>query len=291
MTQYSYLVGLVGPGTGRFLGFELHEREADRHGVRYLCRRVNTDTYSSPRRDLGALLRTCRDFGFSGLGIAPSHRRLVVPHVDELSEAAARADSVDVVVFTRDGRTAGHSTDVAGCTAAFARGLPGVPPGRVVQLGAGGTGLAAALALRDRGAEHLAVLDSDLERAEALVARVNKGAGDGWAQAFPLASLAARLRRADGLVHCLPSGSDARGDTALTGALHRDLWIFDLRYRPVPTPLLRAGHALGCRVLHGGGVLVNEAADAFRLVTGLPPHTSHMFADFAELTAGPQAHT
>ncbi|CAM5259841.1 hypothetical protein STENM36S_07760 [Streptomyces tendae] len=44
-------------------------------------------------------------------------------------------------------------------------------------------------------------------------------------------------------------------------------------------------------MMHDGALLVNQSARAFRLVTGPPPHTARMFADFADLTAGPQAHT
>jgi shikimate 5-dehydrogenase len=59
-----------------------------------------------------------------------------------------------------------------------------------------------------------------------------------------------------------------------------------------PTVLRRLlGQADGLVNPLGGGVLVNETAHAFRLVTGLSPHTARMFADFAEVTAGPQAHT
>ncbi len=43
--------------------------------------------------------------------------------------------------------------------------------------------------------------------------------------------------------------------------------------------------------MDGGGVLVNQSAKAFRLVAGPSPHTARMHGDFADLTAGTQAHT
>ncbi|MEV5646047.1 shikimate dehydrogenase [Streptomyces flaveolus] len=291
MAQFSYLVGFIGSDTGRSLGFALHEREAQRHGLRYLCRRLDADLWASRERDMRGLLRACGDFGFSGLGVASPYQHLVVPYVDELSEAAARVQSVDVVVFTQDGRTVGHNTDVAGCVAAFLRGLPGVPLGRVVQIGAGAAGVTAAHALRDQGVRHLSVMDPDPGRARTLAEALNQGAGPDWAEVFPADALASRLKQADGLVNTLASARVESRDAARPDVLHRGLWIFDTHHHSIHTPLLRAGSVLGCRVLHGGGVLVHEAAAAFRLVTGLAPHTSYMFGDFADLTAGPKAHT
>jgi shikimate dehydrogenase len=287
----SFLLGFVGTDATGALGFELHEREAHRHGLRYLCRRVRADAQPAWREGFDALLRACRGFGFSGLSVAAPYRRAAATHVDELSGPAARMHSVDVVLFTADGRTVGHSTAVPSYAAAFSRGLPGVRLGHVVQLGAGDVGFAVAHALRDQGVRHLSVVDPDAGRAEALVEHLNRDTA--WADVSPVDALGRQLKQADGLVNALPPSNTGQPDAALldVGDLHPDLWIFDTSYRPIHTPLLRAGNALGCRVAHGGGALVNETARTFGLVTGRSPHTPRMFADFADLTAGPQAHT
>ncbi|MEU9638498.1 shikimate dehydrogenase [Streptomyces tendae] len=292
MTQHSYLFGCVGSDSSGSLGLQLHQREADRHGLRYLCRRVDGGRRSPHRKDVSALLRTCQGFGYSGLSITAPFRQLAVEQVDDVSEAAACRGYLDLVLFTEEGRTIGHSTDVDSCAAALARGLPDRPLGRVLQVGADGVGDALAHALHDRGAEHLSVVDPDVHRAEALVARLNAHAGGDWAKAFPADALRRLLGRADGLVNVLCPTANGRDLTAaLVEVLHPDLWVFDFCYRPLGTALLREGSARGCRVMHGGGVLVNQSARAFRLVTGLSPHTARMFGDFADLTAGPQAHT
>ena len=48
-TAGSYLVGLVGTGIGPSLTPPLHEREADRLGLRYLYRRLDLDALRLPR--------------------------------------------------------------------------------------------------------------------------------------------------------------------------------------------------------------------------------------------------
>jgi shikimate dehydrogenase len=63
------------------------------------------------------------------------------------------------------------------------------------------------------------------------------------------------------------------------------LWVSDIVYRPLVTPLVEAATALGCRVLNGAGMAVHQAADTFELVTGRPAHRDAMFHDFDEMVA------
>lgn len=44
LVKDSYLVGLIGAGIGPSLSPALHEREADRQGLRYLYRLIDIDT-------------------------------------------------------------------------------------------------------------------------------------------------------------------------------------------------------------------------------------------------------
>ncbi|MDQ0771657.1 shikimate dehydrogenase [Streptomyces aurantiacus] len=291
MAQSSYLVGLIGSDTEGSLTVDLHEREAHRYNLRYLSRCVDTDGRAFRGEGMPGLLRACRNFGFSGLRVAPPHRHSMAPYLDELSPSAARLKAVDVIVFTRDGRTVGHSTEVACRIAAMGRGLPGVPLSRVVQLGAGTDGIAVAHALLEKKVERLLVTDPAPDRARTLTRQLNQRAGRDWAQAFITEELTVQLEEVDGLVNTLPSGKEGCLSAPLFAALHKGLWIFDAHRHPFYSPLLRAGNALGCLVLDTDGVLVNEAAAAFQLVTGLIPHTSHMFGDFADIKAEPQVHT
>ncbi|MGX1546303.1 shikimate dehydrogenase [Streptomyces adustus] len=291
MTQYSYLVGLVGTDIGHSLSPQLHESEADRHGVRYLYRLLDTGAKPAGGHDLHELLRACRDCGFSGLNVTHPFKRLVMAHLDELAPTAVRVGAVNTVVFTPDRRAVGHNTDLAGFSESFARGLPDARLDRVVLLGAGGAGAAVAHALLDRGARQLQVVDPLQERAVALAGALNEHSGQERARAVSPEALEVVLSEADGLVNASPAGSVHRPRLPLPARLlHPGLWLADLNYRPLHTPLLRAGSALGSRILHGGGMLVHQAAHSFRLVTGLPAHTSHMLADFADLTADPHAH-
>jgi shikimate dehydrogenase len=66
-------------------------------------------------------------------------------------------------------------------------------------------------------------------------------------------------------------------------ALRADLWVADVVYRPLETALVRTARERGCRVLDGGGMAVFQAAEAFRLFTGLEPDAERMLAHLTAL--------
>jgi shikimate dehydrogenase len=279
----SYLVGLIGAGIGPSLSPALHEREADRQGLRYVYRLIDIDTLGVGPEAVGDLVRAARDLGFDGLNITHPCKQLVIEHLDALAPQAEALGAVNTVVFD-GGRAVGHNTDVTGFAASFARGLPDAPLERVVQLGAGGAGAAVAHAMLTLGAGHVTVVDALPERAASLAAGLNRHFGDGRAAAATPDRLAGLLGGADGIVHATPTGMVAHPGMPLPAALlHPGLWVAEVVYRPLETELLRTARAMGCAVLDGGGMAVFQAADAFRLFTGREPDSVRMLADIAEL--------
>ncbi|HWM36304.1 MAG TPA: shikimate dehydrogenase [Streptomyces sp.] len=287
-TPSSYLTGLIGSGIGPSLSPRLHEREADRHGLRLLYRIIDLDTLSTPpgtgAEDAAAeLLRAAQSVGFDGLNITHPCKQSVIKHLDELAPDAAELGAVNTVVF-RAGLAVGHNTDVTGFAQSFARGLPDAPLHRIVQLGAGGAGAAVSHALLRLGAGRLTLADTDPSRAARLAADLNHRFGQGRATAADLKAVEAELARADGLVHATPVGMAAHPGLPLPAELLRPgLWVAEVVYRPLETQLVREARRAGCRTLDGGGMAAFQAADAFRLFTGLEPHTDRMLEDLADL--------
>ncbi|WP_390899237.1 shikimate dehydrogenase [Streptomyces mirabilis] len=285
----TYLVGLIGSGIGPSLSPALHEREADRQGLRYLYRLIDIDVLGVGPEAVGDLVRAARDLGFDGLNITHPCKQLVIDHLDELAPQAAALGAVNTVVF-EGGRAVGHNTDVTGFAASFARGLPDVPLERVVQLGAGGAGAAVAHAVLTLGAGHVTVVDAMPDRAADLAAGLNRHFGAGRAAAATPDALGGLLGRGDGVVHATPTGMAAHPGLPFPAELlHPDLWVAEVVYRPLETELLRTARAVGCATLDGGGMAVFQAADAFRLFTGREPDAVRMLADIVELAGVPGA--
>lgn len=283
-----FLVGLIGASVGASLSPRLHEQEADELGLRYLYHLIDIDSLGLPAGDVGELVTGARRLGFTGLNITHPCKQTVLSSLNELSREAAAVGAVNTVVF--DGqRSVGHNTDWSGFVDGFIRGLPDAPLGDVVLLGAGGAGAAVGHAMLTLGVRRLAVLDLDRGRADRLVGALRRahGGGRSWTvTADGVGSLPERLRAADGLINATPVGMTPRLDSPVPAELMRpELWVADVVYRPLETELLRNARDRGCATLSGGGMVVFQAAAAFRLFTGREPDPERMYRHFQSLTS------
>lgn len=281
------LVGLVGAGIGTSLSPALHEREADELGLRCLYRTLDLTVLGLPPAAVGDIVAAARLTGYDGLNITHPCKQVVLDHLDVLSPEAAALQAVNTVVFT-DGKAIGHNTDLAGFTRNLTLGLPDVSLDQVVLLGAGGAGAAAAHALLNAGAGGVHVFDADRDRADVLVDSLHDRFGPDRARTGRLddghTTLARALHDADGLVNATPVGMTAYPGLPLPADLITPrLWVVDVVYRPLATELLLTARERGCRVLDGGGMVVFQAAEAFRLFTGREPDTGRMLRHFDAL--------
>lgn len=279
----SYLVGLIGEGTSHSLTPALHEREAEHFGLRYLYRSVDLTVLDRPAADVGELLRAGRDLGFNAFNITVPAKQAVLQYLDELSDDAARLGAVNTVLI-RDGRLIGHNTDYSGFATALQQGLPDAELDRVVQLGAGGAGAAIAYALLAAGAKSLILADLDPARSAERASVMSGLFPDRDIRPVPLEDAAGALADADGLVNASPVGMQGHAGVPLDPSVIRPRqWVADIIYRPIETELLRAAADKGCRVMDGGHMAVGQAADAFRLITGLEPQAARMREHFLNL--------
>ena len=278
MHPRSLLVGLIGAGLQASRTPGMHEREAARHGVPYVYRRIDLDQLRLGVEALPDLLSAAEALGFDGLNITHPCKQAVVPLLHELSEDARAIGAVNTVVLG-NGRRIGHNTDCSGFAAAFRQGLSDAPRERIVQLGAGGGGAAVAHALLGEGVATLTIIDTDSDRAASLVAALRARFGEARAQVGD--NIASAMANADGLVHATPTGMAAHPGLPLPAALLRpDLWVADIVYFPLETALLREARARGCRTLDGAGMAVYQAVDAFRLFCGIAPDPARMREHF-----------
>ena len=280
-TSPSLLLGLIGSGIQASRTPALHEREGAEQGLRVIYKLIDLDELHLQADALPDLLQAAERMGFAGLNITHPCKQRIIPLLDELSPDASALGAVNTVVL-KDGRRIGHNTDWWGFAENFRRGLPDVKRDRVVQLGAGGAGAAVAHAALTLGTGHLVIFDVEPDRARRLAADLATRFGAGRVEAGE--NLTTALAAADGLVHCTPTGMANHPGLPLPFELLRPaLWIAEIVYFPLETDLLRMGRALGCRTLNGGGMAVFQAAEAFRLFTGIAPDAERMLRHFSTM--------
>jgi shikimate dehydrogenase len=277
------LAGLIGAGIQGSLTPAMHEREGTAQGFSAIYRLIDLQRLGLGVGALAELITAAERMGFTGLNITYPCKQEIIPLLDALSDDARMIGAVNTVLL-RDGRRVGHNTDWWGFSEAFRRGLPGAALDRAVQIGAGGAGAAVAHATLRLGVGRLSIFDADAARAERLAGEL--AARYGERRVVAGTAIAPALAAADGLIHCTPTGMSGHpGMPIAAELLHRSLWVADIVYVPLLTDLLRAARARGCHVLDGGGMAVFQAAEAFRLFTGVAPDAERMLRHFAELTA------
>lgn len=288
-TAESYLVGLIGAGVTPSLTPPLHEREADRHGLRYLYRPLDLEAMGRAPEEIGDVLREAARLGYNACNVTSPVKELAVAALDSMSPEATRLGAVNTVLM-RDGALHGENTDVTGFASAFTERMADAPRDRVVLFGAGGAGSAVGAALAANGVGRLDVLDLDGERARARAEQL-RGHGHPVDIAGHGLDVAAELvAAADGVVNATFMGMHNHPGTPLDLELLTPRhWVADIVYRPVRTRLLEHAAALGCRTLDGGHMACGQAVDAFRLITGLEADRDAMRRDFQQLVEAEDA--
>lgn len=217
-----------------------------------------------------AAIGAVRALGIEGLSVTMPHKTDAAAACDRLTDAAAALGAVNVVVREAGGAVVGDNTDGLGFLASLAD--EGFDPAgrRCVVLGAGGAARAVVRALAGAGAAEVVVVN-----------RTPARGGVAAAAASPVGRVgtAADVAGAHLVVNATPLGM--LGDPRLPvdpELLGPGQVVADLVYDPTVTPLLAAAAARGAAAVGGLGMLVHQAALAFRLWTGQDPPLDVMAA-------------
>jgi shikimate dehydrogenase len=219
---------------------------------------------------------------WAGLSLTMPLKRAVLPLLDRADKLVAEVGAANTVVLA-GGAAAGYNTDVPGMVTALAQA--GVTlDGPVLILGGGATACSAVAALRRAGARQATVavrnpatadrLLAAAERAAMRVELVAFGPGpqrDDWLAAH-------RDRPWPLLLSTVPGrAADAYAELLAAGQLTAEA-VFDVIYQPWPTGLAAAARAAGAAVIGGLELLVDQAAEQVRLMTGRPAPVQAMRA-------------
>lgn len=277
------LVGLIGANIQGSLSPALHEDAFAAAGIAGHYHLMDLDRL--PGRRLDDLLAAVRVAGFAGVNVTFPCKEAAFALMDELSPEARQTGAINTVTVER-GRMTGYNTDRLGFQRSFEEAFGrGAVAGRTALLvGAGGAGRAAAFALLDLGAECLLVLDKDSGRADALVASLTSCFGRARAriatEPHPV------LPEVAGVVNATQVGMRGfPGNPLPVDAIDARHWVMDVIYTPLETELVQAARARGARAAGGAGMCVHQAAEAFRLFTGIAPDLARMRRTFMTAAA------
>jgi len=233
--------------------------------------------FEVPEGAAGLAMAGVRSLGIDGMSVTMPHKAAVLDALDRVSEDAAALGAVNCIT-RRGGLLHGDNTDGPGFVDSLRidEGLE-ITGARCAVVGAGGAGRAVARALAQAGAASVAVVNRSPAPAELAVA-----------VSGPSARLGTHgdLEDAEIVVNATPLGM---GILVTTTGAHEPLpfdvsrlgagqVVVDLVYHPAVTPLLAAARAQGLRTVNGLGMLIHQAAHAFRRWTSEEPPLEAMSA-------------
>ncbi|WP_426592057.1 shikimate dehydrogenase [Cellulomonas sp. McL0617] len=207
------------------------------------------------------------DETWAGLSLTMPLKQTVIPLLDHVEPLAQVVGAVNTVLLQGAGGSrvlVGANTDVHGLVAALGEGLHGRPVVTAAVLGAGATASSTLAALAQLGCASPVVYVRALSRAGALMRAAHRM---GVTPVFrSLDAAAAEVGRADVVVSTLPPRAADPLAAELAGPVSGVL--LDVAYDPRPTALSVAWVAAGGVSVAGERMLLHQAAEQVRLMTG-----------------------
>jgi shikimate dehydrogenase len=222
------------------------------------------------------------DRGGRGLNITVPHKMAAVEAANELTARAAHAAAVNTLALRGDGTILGENTDGVGLVRDLCDNLGLVVTNRrILIIGAGGATRGVLAPLLGLSPTIVVIANRTPERATSLAAAfTDLGATQGVAfqdigdQPFDL------------IINATSASLSGEMPAVPPGAVGRATVCYDLAYGRAATAFVDWARAHGCaRALQGWGMLVEQAAEAFRLWRGVRPATATVLAALKERAA------
>lgn len=218
------------------------------------------------------VLDSMRLMKIGGVNLSMPFKRSVVPYLDSLSDSASQLGAVNTIV-NEQGQLKGYNTDGQGFINALTNQGISAKGKQVLVLGAGGAARAIILALINAGVRHVTVVKRNNSTFEDTKQELQSWGSQVKVISFANHDLLIKLMRtAEIIVNGTSIGMAGSRELPLTNTelseLHTGQVVFDAIYFPLITPLLEIANQHGCITMNGTGMLVFQAAAAFKLWTG-----------------------
>jgi shikimate dehydrogenase len=192
-----------------------------------------------------------------------------------LSERAQRAGAVNTLMVSANRGLFGDNTDGAGLIRDLTGNLQIAVSGRrVLMLGAGGAARGILAPLLDQKPSRLVIANRTVERAvelAGLFGDLGRVEGCGFD--------ALRGERFDLVINATAAGLGGEVPDLPERVIDPETLCYDLMYGSEPTAFMRYATARGAADAHDGlGMLVEQAAESFRIWRGVLPHTAPVIA-------------
>lgn len=196
----------------------------------------------------------------TGFSITMPFKQELFHILNDITPEAEKIGAINTIVKDR-GKITGHNTDIAGTVNPLLEKAP-IKDKAVTLLGAGGAARAAAVGIMAKGGK-LTILNRTVSKAEKLAEDLGCDFG-------PMSDF--ENIKTDILINMTSVGMVPNIDqTPVDTALLKDMVVFDGIYNPEKTKLLIEAEKNGCTIIPGTEMFIHQAAEQFKLWTGIDP--------------------
>ena len=220
---------------------------------------------------LEVAIRQFHRTGGKGLNITVPHKSEVTKICDQLSERASTAGAVNTLSF-RDGEIVGENTDGIGLLRDLAVNLGITLEGaNILILGAGGATRGIVGPLLEMQPTSVRIANRTLDKAQALVDHFSKS-GPVSACRFNVVPVTEKY---DLIINATSAGLQGDAPPYPAAAISPATLCYDLSYGLKPTPFSTWAREQGAeQSVMGWGMLVEQAAESFKIWRGVRPETA-----------------
>jgi shikimate dehydrogenase len=224
----------------------------------------------SPEK-LETAIRQFQRTGGKGLNITVPHKSEVAKLVDQMSERAATAGAVNTLTFN-GGEIYGENTDGIGLLRDLAVNLGlRLENSRILILGAGGATRGIVGPLLEMQPASIRIANRTLGKAQMLADHFSS-AGKVSACRFNVVPVSEKY---DLIINATSAGVKGEAPPYPAAAVSDSTFCYDLSYGLSPTPFSAWARECGAaRSVMGWGMLVEQAAESFRIWRGIRPDTA-----------------
>ena len=196
----------------------------------------------------------------TGFSITMPFKQKLFYILNDITPEAEKIGAINTIVKDR-GKITGHNTDIAGIINPLLEKVP-LKGKAVTLLGAGGAARAAAVGIMAKGGK-LTILNRTISKAEKLA----KDLGCDFRPVTDFKNIKTDILINMTSVGMVPDPDQSPVDTALV----KDMVVFDGIYNPEKTKLLIEAEKNGCTIIPGTEMFIHQAAEQFKLWTGIDP--------------------
>jgi shikimate dehydrogenase len=222
---------------------------------------------------LEVVLNGIRHMNFAGAAITKPNKVEVLKYLDEIDDLCEKMGSCNTIVKTESGKLKGYNTDGMGFYISLREETNiNLNESAFFCFGAGGAGRAICSTIAYYGAKKIYITDKLEDTGRSLVSDINKNFADiaEYVQSSEQSKVYEKIAASDVVINATGVGTFPKiNETPVSkDALNSRQLCFDAAYNPTKTLFLAEAEKVGCKIMNGIGMTIQQGGAQIKLWTG-----------------------